>query len=315
VTNVPQPAPAWTAEVVVTPELAAELIAAQFPDLAGAAVALLAAGWDNTVYQVGGEWLFRFPRRAVAVPGVRHEMAVLPLLAPRLPLPVPDPVFAGEPAGGYAWPFFGAREVPGTELADCGLPEDGRARVAAGTGRFLRALHDPALVALTAGAGLPVDPMGRANPGVRARQARPVLERLARAGTWVPDPGVQALLDEADRAGDVPGAGPLVLCHGDLHVRHLLVGPDGAATGIIDWGDLCHADPAVDLGIAFLAFAGPARAALLSAYGAPLTAARELAARVLAVSLGAALAEYAADESRAALLAESLAGLRRAVCD
>ncbi len=226
----PAPArPAWAAEILVTPDLAAELIAGQFPDLAGAAVVPLATGWDNTVYRVGGEWLFRFPRREIAVPGVRREIAVLPRLAPRLPLPIPDPRFIGQPTDRYRWPFFGARLVPGTELAACGLPEDARTAAAAGTGRFLRALHDPALAALTADAGLPVDPMSRASPGVRARMARPVLERLARGGTWKPDPDVVALLDEADRAGDVPGPGPLVVCHGDLHVRHLLVGPDGAA--------------------------------------------------------------------------------------
>jgi aminoglycoside phosphotransferase (APT) family kinase protein len=316
VTHGQDPAPArptWTAELVVTPDLAAELIAGQFPDLAGAAVVPFATGWDNTVYRVGGEWLFRFPRRQIAIPGVRREIAVLPLLAPRLPLPIPDPRFAGQPTDRYPWPFFGARLVPGTELADSGLPEDGRTAAAAGTGRFLRALHDPALFALTADAGLPVDPNVRANPGFRARQARPVLERLARAGLWTPDPAVLALLEDADRAGDAPGAGPLVVCHGDLHLRHLLVGPDGAATGIIDWGDLCQGDPAVDLVIAYLAFAGPARAALLSAYGTPVPAARELTARTLAVSLAAMLAEYADSEGRPGLLAESLAGLRRAV--
>lgn len=310
----PVPArPAWTAEILVTPDLAAELIAGQFPDLAGAAVVPLATGWDNTVYRVGGEWLFRFPRREIAVPGVRREIAVLPRLAPRLPLPIPDPRFIGQPADRYRWPFFGARLVPGTELAACALPEDARTAAATGTGRFLRALHDPALAALTADAGLPVDPMGRASPGIRARRARPALDRLAAAGLWAPDPGVLALLADADRAGDVPGPGPLVVCHGDLHVRHLLVGPDGAATGVIDWGDLCHGDPAVDLAIAYLGFAGPARAALLAAYGTPVTAVRELAARTLAVSLAALLAEYAADEGRPQLLAESLAGLRRAV--
>jgi aminoglycoside phosphotransferase (APT) family kinase protein len=41
-----------------------------------------------------------------------------------------------------------------------------------------------------------------------------------------------------------------VLCHGDLHVRHLLVDGDGSAAGVIDWGDLCLADAAVDLSIA-----------------------------------------------------------------
>jgi aminoglycoside phosphotransferase (APT) family kinase protein len=63
-----------------------------------------------------------------------------------------------------------------------------------------------------------------------------------------------------------------VICHGDLHVRHLLVDRDGSVTGVIDWGDLCLADPAVDLSIAYFAFAGRARADLLSAYGRTVSA-------------------------------------------
>lgn len=55
------------------------------------------------------------------------------------------------------------------------------------------------------------------------------------------------------------GRGPLAVCHGDLHVRHLLVDRDGSATGVIDWGDLCLADPAVDLSIAYFGFAGKPR--------------------------------------------------------
>src|ERR1700761_8530181 len=103
------PAPAqWTAEVEVSPRLAAELIADQFPALGSSQVTLLAAGWDNTVMTVDGTWLFRFPRREVALAGVRREIALLPQLAPLLPLPVPDPRFAGRPSERYPWPFFGA---------------------------------------------------------------------------------------------------------------------------------------------------------------------------------------------------------------
>ena len=93
-----------------------------------------------------------------------------------------------------------------------------------------------------------------------------------------------------------------MVCHGDLHVRHLLVDRDGSATGVIDWGDLCLADPAVDLSIAYFGFAGRARADLLSAYGRPVGPRRELAARAAAVSLAASLAEYAADDGRPGLL-------------
>lgn len=278
---------------------------------------MLATGWDNTAFVVNGQWLFRFPRRQIAVPGVQREIAVLPRLAARLPLPIPDPRFVGQPSSRYPWPFFGAGLLPGRELADSGLSDSERAGAAASVGRFLRVLHDPGLVALVDDAGLPVDPMRRGSAPVRAHRARAVLDRLVHRGIWPADSDVSRFLDQAERtaraADGGPGGGPLVVSHGDLHVRHLLVDQDGSATGIIDWGDLCLADPAVDLSIAYFGFAGKARADLLSAYGRPVGAERELAARACAVSLAAIQAEYAAADGRPVLLQECVAGLRRAV--
>jgi aminoglycoside phosphotransferase (APT) family kinase protein len=294
----------WAAEQDVSAALAADLIGARFPDLRGAPVATLAAGWDNTVFRVGDEWIFRFPRRSVALPGVRREIAVLPGLAPRLPLPVPVPELVGEPSAGFPWPYWGARHVPGTELAEAGLPDDARIAAATRLGAFLRALHG-----VEPPTGLPRDPMHRAEPSVMAPKARAWLARLAEAGRRPPE--AEPLLREAERLG--PARGPLVTTHGDLHIRHLLVDPaSGAATGVIDWGDLCVADPAVDLSLAYAGFAGAARAALLSAYG-PVGAERETRARVLALCLCVMLAEYAAGTGRERLLAEALVGLRRAI--
>ena len=55
-------------------------------------------------------WVFRLPRRAVAIAGVEREIAVLPRLAPFLPLPIPEPVLRRPPRrGGFPWPFFGCR--------------------------------------------------------------------------------------------------------------------------------------------------------------------------------------------------------------
>ena len=65
-------------------------------------------------------WAFRFPQRAIGVPGLELELAVLPLLAARLPLPVPNPVFVGRAEGDYPWPFFGSELLPGQETCDAG---------------------------------------------------------------------------------------------------------------------------------------------------------------------------------------------------
>ena len=255
-------------------------------------------------------WAFRFPRRAVALPGVRREIAVLPRIAPLLPLPVPVPEVVGSDGDPeQPWPFTGARLLPGRELAEARLPDGARVPTAQATGAFLRALHSPPARA-AAGAGLPVDPLGRGHPAARMAHTRAALDGLAASGTWAEDPAVRALLARAAEL-DEPGGTP-VLVHGDLHARHLLVDPAGRVDGVLDWGDLCLADPAVDLAVGFAAFSGPARSALLAAYG-PVGAERELRARALAVRLAALLARYAVAEHRGALLAEALASLGRAV--
>ena len=51
----------------------------------------------------------------------------------------------------------------------------------------------------------------------------------------------------SSRRRELPPARPTVVCHGDLHLRHLLVDAHGAAAAVIDWGDLCRGDPSVDM--------------------------------------------------------------------
>lgn len=64
----------WSPEHVVDEALARDLVVGQFPHLRGAGVRLFATGWDNTVHLVddgdGAPWVFRFPRRAIALGGV-----------------------------------------------------------------------------------------------------------------------------------------------------------------------------------------------------------------------------------------------------
>jgi aminoglycoside phosphotransferase (APT) family kinase protein len=304
---------------------AAALVGAAVPALAGATVVPLAEGWDNTVHVVAGTWAFRFPRRAVALPGFRRELAVLPALAPLLPAPVPVPeVVAEDDDPTDPWPFWGARLLPGGELADSALPDADRTALAAATGAFLRALHAPATRAAvaaalaTAGAGdLPIDPMHRGWPAARVEEVRARLALLRSQGTWTPDAALAGAVEEVlARAAQLPGPpGEQVLVHGDLHVRHLLVDTagDGPArlAGVIDWGDACWASPAVDLSVAYGAFEGAARAALLAAYG-PVDEDTSLRARALSLRLSCLLAEHAASDDRPVLLAEALAGLRRA---
>ncbi|MDB5093620.1 MAG: srkA [Candidatus Eremiobacteraeota bacterium] len=60
--------PLWTADIEIDADLAARLIAEQFPELAHLPLEPLGIGWDNAVFVAGGRFAFRFPRRRIAVP-------------------------------------------------------------------------------------------------------------------------------------------------------------------------------------------------------------------------------------------------------
>ena len=113
---------------------------------------------------------------------------------------------------------------------------------------------------------------------------------------------------EAARTLAVPE--PSAVVHGDLHVRHLLVGSDGALTGVIDWGDVCRADPSVDLLLLWSFLPPEARTEFLAAYG-PVSEEQLLRARVLALFLSVTLLLYAEHERMPGLKAEAIAGLTR----
>ncbi|HEU0315906.1 MAG TPA: phosphotransferase [Solirubrobacteraceae bacterium] len=298
--------PTWTAELAVDADLARRLIGGQFPGLDVSSVERTGAGWDNSVWSVEGRWFFRFPQRAAAVAGVERELAVLPGLAGRLPLAIPVPRFVGRPAAGYPWPFFGGRLIPGREIAAADLTATARGRLARPLGRFLRVLHalgGPELERL------PIDPIGRADMARRVPATRMRLAELERLGLWRAPDRVAGMLAAARGRGPAAAVG---LVHGDLHVRHLLVGADGTPTGVIDWGDVCRGDPAIDLSLYWSLFEGAGRAAFLDEYG-PVAEGPLLVARVLALFLNASLAVYAHDEAMGALERVALAGLERTV--
>lgn len=277
----------WSAEQRVDEQRARQLIRAQFPELGADEVTLVSEGWDYAVFRVDRKWAFRFPRREVVVPGTEREIAVLPELGARLPVGVPAPAFVGRPGASFPWPFYGARFLDGVEAT--GRPVDPTA-----LGAALRALHAPETLAAVAD-DLPADPLGRVDLDVR-------LPRLEELGIEAP-----ALVAAAR---ELPPARHTAVCHGDLHMRQLLV--DGETlTGIVDWVDVCRSDPAVDLSVAWSTLDAARRPAFFAAYGEVAEETR-VRARVVAAFLCAALIDWAAKEEVPTVLEAARTGLRRA---
>jgi aminoglycoside phosphotransferase (APT) family kinase protein len=286
----------WRAEQVVGEELARALVREQFPSIPADAVELVSAGWDYTVHRVDGDWAFRFPRREVVLEPMRREIAVLPGLAPSLPVPVPAAVHAGAPSEHFPWPFYGARWLHGREAALAGE----RDALAPQLGRFLRRLHAAVVP------GLPVDVNGRADMSRRVPVTREALAALD--GLWAPPPAADELLE---RALELPSPEALAVCHGDLHFRQLLV--DGPRlTGVVDWVDVCLSDPGIDLMVVYAFLPPEARPAFFAEYG-EVSDGSLLRARVLALNLSAILARWGRVEGNRPVEEEALASLDRAL--
>ena len=197
-------------------------------------------------------WVVRAPRRAAASAMVDVEARLLPRLATRLPVSVPQPAgWCDLPEGGrcMVYPF-----VAGSPLFPGDLSPD--EPLAPELGRVLAALHDvPPEVFDEAGA-----PTYTADE-YRLRRLSDV-DRAAATGHVPP-----ALLTRWERSLEQVShwrfaATPV---HGDLAAEHVLV-HDGSVSAIIDWGVARVADPADDLAWVVLGADGPALDAVLEAY-------------------------------------------------
>ncbi|MFE4667941.1 aminoglycoside phosphotransferase family protein [Streptomyces sp. NPDC056716] len=224
-------------EIEITAELVRELLRGQHPDLAGRPVRFGAFGWDNQLWRVGEDLAVRLPwATSGADELLRKEHTWVPVLAPRLPLPVPVPLRLGEPSARFPRPWTVTTWVPGTPADHAPAT---RAEAAETLAAFLTALHRPAPDAA------PVSGYGRGGP--LREQAAGFAERLGSAvdAGLVTDPGpVREVWEDALAAPQWDG--PAYWLHGDLHPANVLTS-DGTFCGVIDFGDLCAGDPACDL--------------------------------------------------------------------
>jgi aminoglycoside phosphotransferase (APT) family kinase protein len=302
----------WDAELVVDDSLVRTLLAEQFPEFDASSARLLGEGWDNSVWAVEEAWAFRFPRRAIAIPGVEREIAVLPVLAPLLPVPIPEPCRVGVPSDTFPWPFVGTPLLRGREPADAGLTDHERDQLGSALARFLRTLHShETLDAVDPTRALPVDFNRRADATVRVARARENLAHLRDARIWSPPSSIERILSAAELLPT--SRAELVLTHGDLHQRHVLVS-EGRLAAVIDFGDVCLADPCIDLILSWSLLAPRGRERFFADYGA-VTDDQLLRSRLLAIVLDSMLARYAQDVGHVSLQREAIAGLERTLVE
>ncbi len=105
-------------QVDIDEGLVRRLLAGQHPELAVQPLTTVTSGGtDNAVYRLGQELAVRLPLRPEAVGGLLTEIRYPPVVAPHLPLPVPEVVVVGEPTDAYPFPWAVVRWLAGEDAA------------------------------------------------------------------------------------------------------------------------------------------------------------------------------------------------------
>ncbi len=219
--------------------LVSDLVSEQFPTLENRQARPLAAGWDNELFMLGENWVFRFPKRAERVPWLLRETQIMPLMAEALGAMVPRFEYVGRPSAAFPYAFVGYRLLWGKGADQIeSLDQDGLAK---DVGRMLSRLHrvDATRVPPTP-LGWEPEPWSVLASGLAsvASRVRPLLDsRLL-------------TLAEPYLSGDVlePAQdGPRRFIHNDICPDHLLVDPESSRlSGVIDFSDAVIGDPVLD---------------------------------------------------------------------
>jgi aminoglycoside phosphotransferase (APT) family kinase protein len=234
-------------EVGIDAALVRRLVAAQFPHLADLPIrAVRSTGTVNAIYRLGPRLCARLPRVATGVQSLERELAWLPGLAPRLTLPVPEPVARGRATGEYPFPWAIFRWIEGHPYRDAFVPDERRA--AGALARFVAELRRIDRVGAPPGGRRPLRELDGATRRAIA-SAGGVIDGAAAAAAWA----------RALQAPAWDGGAP-VWIHTDLLRPNVLV-HRGRLCAVIDFGGAGVGDPAADVIAAWSVFGPIGRAA------------------------------------------------------
>ncbi|MFC7786276.1 MULTISPECIES: phosphotransferase [unclassified Rossellomorea] len=298
----------WDAEVAVTIEQAKALIENQFPELHPAKIDIIDYGFDNTVMNVNSSWVFRFPRREIAVKLLETEGKLLPLLdAKNLGLRIPVPTFFGESSPQYKWPFLGYRYVEGTIPSRAsGVVREGESALKLAW--FLKKLHLTD-VSEALKRGVPYDELNRLDVEKRIPALEKNIQEIIELNLFFQ---AGKLKDYLKYVPIKPLPSETTLVHGDLHFKNMVVNENGILSGILDWGDVHIGHRAIDLNLAYSYLNPAGRELFFKEYGEVEEVELEYA-RFKAICTNVVLLLYGYHEEQPHTVAEAQKSLERAL--
>jgi aminoglycoside phosphotransferase (APT) family kinase protein len=260
-------------EFDISADLAAGLIAEQFPQWAGLPIRPVGTqGTWRVNYRLGDDLIIRLPR----VPGTGGlgpilENGVLPRLARFLPVQVPELVGLGQPSVGYPSTWGVLRWIEGD------VPVEGQLAaadlLASDLAEFLLALWNVDLAGWTpADRGKPLSALDEFTFRT-IESVRGMIDTDAATDIW-------------NQARQLPAwAGPGVWLHADLMAGNLMT-RNGRLAAVIDFDSAGVGDPSRDLIVAWMLLPATVRPAFRRAIGADDATWLRGRARALSLAMG-----------------------------
>ncbi len=203
------------------------------------AIRPLPAGEANHAWLLGDDLVLRIPRNSGPLADdLRKECEVVPIVR-GTGVWTPEIIAFEERSATLGVPYMVLRRVPGVDIERLALPATASQTIYREVGRQLGLLHGATANGAVASPLIPVDAGG----GDPRKLLSPLVRDAALDGetaTWL-----RGWFDRL--APFVPIDPPVVLIHGDIAPRNLMVDPvSGEFRAIIDWGDAAFAEPAMD---------------------------------------------------------------------
>lgn len=239
-------------------ELAYKLIAEQFPEYAHLSIrSVKSQGNDNRTFHLGDEMLVRLPSGEEYVRQIAKEHKWLPLLALKLPLPIPKPIVIGNPSNDYPWDWSIYRWLKGDSANTVELNDIALETIAIQLAYFLQELH-------------------KFDADIDSAPELHNWWRAAHTSTY--DEETRELINKLGDVIDARKASSLwqkaisskwdkkpIWVHGDVASGNILL-KDGKLCAVIDFGCMGIGDPACDLTIAWTFFKNNSRQVFKNAF-------------------------------------------------
>ncbi|PJN54325.1 hypothetical protein PAEVO_10460 [Paenibacillus sp. GM2FR] len=296
----------WDAEWEVTESLVRLLLTRQFPQLSALPIQEIGNGWDNTVYRVGDAYVFRFPRRGIAISLLNTEAKILPKLEHYITVPYAKPLFFGKESEDFPAPFLGYTYLPGK--FPIGISDEMRMLSASTLAHFLKNLH-AFPVELAQQAGVLSDQRNLTDIAGRKEK---MLNLLSSLTLYITQAELNEIADYLRGIQLERARHRHVLIHGDLHFKNMLVDDAGKLSGIIDWGDVNIGHPACDLSIVYSFLPPASREDFYDIYG-EVDDETKILARMIAVYIPMLIFMQAIDDKDEAIALEAKSIIQRAI--